>query len=226
MRIRVYLRSFAAILFVSPFFGAVNFEEQIVPILVKHCRACHSPQKAEGALRITTRVGSMKAIVPGSPEKSPLYLRIEIPAGKPGAMPPDGPQLSQQQRDLIRDWIKEGANWPNGIILEGMKLASEERETVGRFHANIVAASKEKTAAEMQPYKTTIPGASATFEMVPIPAGDFLMGTPDSERGRHKDESPPHKVHIEPFWMAKFEVTWDEYRPFMFSRDQGIDAVS
>jgi formylglycine-generating enzyme required for sulfatase activity len=209
-----------------PVFAGVDFEEQIVPILVKHCRACHSPQKAEGALRVTTRVGTMRAVTPGSPEKSPLYLRIELPAGKPGAMPPEGPQLSQQQRDLIRDWIKEGANWPNGIILEGMKLSSEERETVGRFYTKIVATSKEKTVAEMQPYKTTIPGTSATFEMVPIPAGDFVMGTPDTERGRHKDESPQHRVHIEPFWMAKFEVTWDEYRPFMFSRDQGVDAVS
>src|SRR5258708_1559913 len=224
--IRVHSCVFVALSCLSPLFAGVDFEEQIVPILVKHCRACHSPQKAEGALRVTTRVGTMRAVTPGSPEKSPLYLRIEIPAGKPGAMPPEGPQLSQQHRDLIRDWIKEGANWPNGIILEGMKLSSEERETVGRFHAKIAETTKEKTAAEMQPYKTPIPGTSATSEMVPIPAGDFVMGTPDSERGHHKDESPQHKVHIGPFWMAKFEVTWDEYRPFMFSRDQGVDAVS
>jgi formylglycine-generating enzyme required for sulfatase activity len=221
----VHLRPSAALLFLLPLNAAINFEEQIVPILVKHCRACHNPQKAEGALRITTRVGSMKAIVPNAPEKSPLWLRMEIPAGKPGAMPPDG-QLSQQQRDLVRDWIKEGANWPNGIILEGMKLPSEERETVARFHAKIVATTKEKTPAEMKQYKSTIPGTSATFEMVPIPAGEFTMGTPDSEKNHRKDESPQHKVRIDAFWMAKFEVTWDEYRPFMFHRDEGVDAVS
>ncbi len=34
----------------------------------------------------------------------------------------------------------------------------------------------------------------------------------------HKDETPPHKVHIDAFWMEKYEVTWDEYRQFMFAK--------
>ncbi len=43
---------------------------------------------------------------------------------------------------------------------------------------------------------------------------------------RHKDEEPPHKVHIDAFWMDKYETTWDQYRLFMFAKDEGVDAVS
>lgn len=60
------------------------------------------------------------------------------------------------------------------------------------------------------------------------------MGTPDSEKDRKQDEGPQHKVKIDPFWMGKYEVTWDEYRLFMFAnqagettnKDQLVDGVS
>ncbi len=48
--------------------------------------------------------------------------------------------------------------------------------------------------------------------MVVIPAGEFMMGSPDAEKGRDKDESPQHKVTIaKPFAVSKFEVTFDEW---------------
>ena len=75
-------------------------------------------------------------------------------------------------------------------------------------------------AQDFAAYKRTIPATKVTFEMVPIPAGDFVMGT------RAKNESPPHPVHISAFWMSKYETTWDEYRLFMFGRDDGADAVT
>jgi formylglycine-generating enzyme required for sulfatase activity len=51
--------------------------------------------------------------------------------------------------------------------------------------------------------------------MVAIPEGEFLMGSPESEPGRKKNEGPQHKVKLKPYWMGKCEVTWDEFRPFM-----------
>lgn len=47
--------------------------------------------------------------------------------------------------------------------------------------------------------------------MVTLPAGEYLMGSPDSERGRNKDEGPQHKVTIAPFALGKFEVTFTEW---------------
>ena len=55
--------------------------------------------------------------------------------------------------------------------------------------------------------------------MVPIPAGTFTMGSPESEAGRGADEGPQHKVTLPAFYMATKEVTWSEYDEFAFSLD-------
>ncbi len=67
----------------------------------------------------------------------------------------------------------------------------------------------------LKPYTQTIPGTSISFEMVPIPGGRFRMGSPEGEVGRNVDEGPQVEVEIEPFWMARCEVTWAQYRQYM-----------
>jgi formylglycine-generating enzyme required for sulfatase activity len=179
--------------------AGVNFEDKIAPVLIARCLPCHSSIKVMGAVRLTTNASVSRVVTPGEPEKSPLYLSVES-----GAMPPDGPKLTKDERDAIRDWIKEGARWPYGITLEGMRLPAVERAFVSRL--------RDKIAANKAP---------AASNMVPVPEGDFIMGS-----ARHKDELPPHKVHIDGFWMDKYEVTWDQYRQFMFAKEEGVDAVS
>jgi formylglycine-generating enzyme required for sulfatase activity len=75
------------------------------------------------------------------------------------------------------------------------------------------------TAVEMKPYTDVIANGDVTFALVPIPGGKFVMGSPDGEPGRKDDEGPQHEVEIEPFWMGKCEVTWDEYEVWMFNLD-------
>jgi formylglycine-generating enzyme required for sulfatase activity len=65
-----------------------------------------------------------------------------------------------------------------------------------------------------KPYTETIPESAVKFDMVAIPGGTFVMGTPSSEPHRSPDEGPQHAVTILPFWMGKCEVTWDEYDLF------------
>ena len=55
--------------------------------------------------------------------------------------------------------------------------------------------------------------------MVGIPGGTFTMGSPDDEPGRDPDEGPRHQVTLQPFWIGKFEVTWDEYDQYAFATD-------
>ncbi|MCC6823717.1 MAG: SUMF1/EgtB/PvdO family nonheme iron enzyme [Verrucomicrobia subdivision 3 bacterium] len=72
----------------------------------------------------------------------------------------------------------------------------------------------------MKPYTNAIPGTPVTYEMVPIPAGEYKMGSPDGEKGHKPDESPVHGVKLSPFWMGRFEVTWDQYLLFMYPDDE------
>ncbi|MFN5854270.1 MAG: formylglycine-generating enzyme family protein [Pirellulaceae bacterium] len=69
--------------------------------------------------------------------------------------------------------------------------------------------------AFMVPYTYTIPGTDIACEMIPVPGGTVKMGSPDSEAGRAADEGPLVEVEVAPFWMAKVEVRWAEYRQFM-----------
>jgi formylglycine-generating enzyme required for sulfatase activity len=55
--------------------------------------------------------------------------------------------------------------------------------------------------------------------MIPIAGGEFLIGSPSQEADRNEDEGPQVRVKVEPFWMARFEVAWAEYKSFMAMYD-------
>jgi formylglycine-generating enzyme required for sulfatase activity len=73
--------------------------------------------------------------------------------------------------------------------------------------------------AEAQTKHADRPGGSgrvfrdcpACPEMVVLPAGEFMMGSPDSERGRSKNEGPQRKVAVPAFAMGKHEVTFAQW---------------
>src|SRR5262245_43882024 len=67
-------------------------------------------------------------------------------------------------------------------------------------------------------YTETIPGTKVKFDMVPIPAGTYLLGSPAGEKGRKDDEGPQHPVTVKGFWMGKCEVTWDEFDTYWRGR--------
>jgi len=88
-----------------------------------------------------------------------------------------------------------------------------------RSPANPVANAEAKDEASMKPYTEVVPGMDVTFDMVPIPGGKFLMGSPESEADRNDNEGPQLEVEIEPFWMGKCEVTWEEYDSWSLKLD-------
>ncbi len=85
--------------------------------------------------------------------------------------------------------------------------------------ASVPGAMAARQAATLAKYTDTIPNTKVTFEMVPIPAGTFVMGSPESEPGRNADEGPQHKVTLKAFYIGAKEVTWAEYDEFAFSLD-------
>ncbi|MEM8678114.1 MAG: SUMF1/EgtB/PvdO family nonheme iron enzyme [Planctomycetota bacterium] len=77
----------------------------------------------------------------------------------------------------------------------------------------------------MIPYEERLPGSDITFRMMPVPGGEFLMGSPVAEAGRAAEEGPPRRVTLPPFWIAQCEVTWEEYQRFMAYYDIFKDAA-
>ena len=84
------------------------------------------------------------------------------------------------------------------------------------FEAEDSEAESEET---MRPYTELIEHINVGVEMVPIAGGEFTMGSPEDEAERGEGEGPQTQVHIDPFWMGKFEITWDTFEVWMLDLD-------
>jgi formylglycine-generating enzyme required for sulfatase activity len=68
-------------------------------------------------------------------------------------------------------------------------------------------------------------GNGVKLEMVRIPKGKFLMGSPKNEEGRDDNESPQHEVTLKKdFYLGKYEVTRGQFRRFVESESYKTEA--
>src|SRR6187431_2571756 len=94
----------------------VEYNRDIRPILSDKCFQCHGPDpaKREADLRLDVREVAVKtgAIVPGKPADSELIARIHETAPKEVMPPPESPrQLTDADRETLRKWIEQGAEY-------------------------------------------------------------------------------------------------------------------
>jgi formylglycine-generating enzyme required for sulfatase activity len=68
----------------------------------------------------------------------------------------------------------------------------------------------EQENVEVQTYSETVNRVG--IEMVRVPAGKFIMGSPSDEKDRESDEGPRHEVTVSSFYMGKYEVTQAQWR--------------
>lgn len=104
---------------VEPSLGReATFYEDVFPILVTKCLACHSAAVKESDLVLETAESTLKggasgaAIVPGKPDESLLYrvaARIEEPVMPPLPNKAQAKPLTPQEAGLLRKWILDGA---------------------------------------------------------------------------------------------------------------------
>ena len=103
------------LLAISPGAAAATSADRAFAILQKRCFACHADQASMSGLRLNSREGLLKggtrgpAVIPGDPAKSTLWSAVTQSAKL--AMPPDG-KLPDADLATLRDWIAEGAPWP------------------------------------------------------------------------------------------------------------------
>ena len=95
----------------APLLSQVDYSMQIQPIFDNYCTVCHGNA---GGLNLTTYNNVMNGsnngsvIISGNHSESELYIRITLPSTSDEDMPPQG-ALSQNEIDLIKYWIDEGA---------------------------------------------------------------------------------------------------------------------
>ncbi|MFO1289870.1 MAG: SUMF1/EgtB/PvdO family nonheme iron enzyme [Nitrosomonas sp.] len=104
------------------------------------------------------------------------------------------------QQDNNRDSISLPA--PDRLVVsEPIQLNSEPVEPT------LLTYIEESESVLMQDFEP---------EMVRVPAGTFIMGSPRSEKGRNSDEGPQYQVAIAyPFEIGRYEVTFAQYDAFV-----------
>jgi formylglycine-generating enzyme required for sulfatase activity len=73
----------------------------------------------------------------------------------------------------------------------------------------------EQRQQKISRYFTEDLGGGVQLEMLEIPAGKFLMGSPASEIGRDNGEGPQYRVSVPRFFMGRFEVTQAQWQQVM-----------
>ena len=125
----------------------------------------------------------------------------------------------------IRSVLPSQQGWVAHLTLLSLLLSTiavrsqdlEEQNLVQLIREKILATSPTETEKAMADYRHEIPETGESYEMIAIKGGEFLMGSPPEETDREPDEGPQRRVSVAPFWMGKFEVTWDQYEPFLLA---------
>jgi formylglycine-generating enzyme required for sulfatase activity len=209
----------------------IDFAEQVQPILETHCVSCHTSENAEGDLDMSTRAAAFTtgtnppSIVPFYPDKSAVYTLAIVDQDDARLMPPadQGGPLENESIETIRLWISQGSIWPTNANLKPRTKKPSGGESpdnidlVRRIHAKIVEQTIAEGEGKFVDYTGKIPKTGVPYKMVAIAGGQFLLGSPDTEPGRRRNEGPPSRVKVSPFWLGKYEVTWDEFEPFMIT---------
>lgn len=97
--------------------ASVSFSNQVAPLLAEKCVECHRQAKAKGSYRLDTfeflgKPGESedKPVVAGKPEASELY-KLLVTDDEADRMPKKADPLTQEEVELIKHWIAEGAKF-------------------------------------------------------------------------------------------------------------------
>ena len=119
--LRVYISALFGLFLCPPIWGKVDFTKEVLPLLSDNCFKCHGPDAAtrETDMRLDTPEGAFGdlgggffPIVPGKPEQSEIIWHISAEDEDDLMPPPDSElTLSAQEKELLSQWIEEGAAW-------------------------------------------------------------------------------------------------------------------
>ncbi len=96
----------------------IDFARDVKPIFAAHCVSCHGAEKQRAGLRLDRRAEALKggdtgpAFVPGKPAESLIY-KLVTHADADQRMPPKKPALGAAEVNTLREWIAQGAKWPD-----------------------------------------------------------------------------------------------------------------
>lgn len=96
----------------------------VIPVLESNCVHCHGENHLAhmppfgDTQQLTSLVNTGQWISPGHPDKSRFFGVVAMDDTETGAMPPTGHAISDQEMELLRAWIEQGAPIPQGPVIK------------------------------------------------------------------------------------------------------------
>lgn len=97
------------------------FLTEVKPIFEQHCLQCHNGSLPSPVLNLTTKAKAFQRsasgrefILPGDPDCSLLISAVQRGGTHPKMMPRTDLSLTEDQIGELREWIEDGAYWPEG----------------------------------------------------------------------------------------------------------------
>ncbi|WP_044171284.1 bifunctional serine/threonine-protein kinase/formylglycine-generating enzyme family protein [Kamptonema formosum] len=112
-------------------------------------------------------------------------------------------QKEKRPSSVRKWWEQAGKGKVRGLSLSSFAFDTVTVDARGR------ETNRSRRQAEFFPQDL---GGGVILEMVSIPGGTFMMGSPNSEEGRYDSESPQHGVTVQPFFMGKYAVTQAQWK--------------
>jgi formylglycine-generating enzyme required for sulfatase activity len=128
-------------------------------------------------------------------------------------------QRSAAAAGLLRDAhaaLDEGGADAAEVLLEQAIMIDPDSGGVGLVRERIRNVRLYGGYGEGEHFRDAMTGGGDGPEMVVVPVGSFLMGSPDDEDGRRSNEGPQFRVRFDRgFAMAESEITVGDYRRFV-----------
>jgi uncharacterized caspase-like protein len=149
--------------------------------------------------------------------------------GLPAARPPaDDPERDvwelAKRRDNVASYEAYLQAYPQGRYVAAARAALAGLRPAGTAVAAVPTAPTDTVSPPGRRDGEVFKDCAECPEMVVIPAGRFLMGSPASEAGRSTDEGPQRWVDVPRFAMGKFEVTQRQWEAVMGSNPSRFRA--
>lgn len=133
----------------------------------------------------------------------------------------NGAEADEEKENIPKHWVEEAKEYKKGYSSRRPITPDYERELVKRIREHILATQQ----GEHSDYQSEIPETGVEYEMIAIPGGTFLIGSPEDEKDRNLDEGPQREIEVSDFWMGKFEVTWDQFMPYAVRTSSEIYTI-
>jgi formylglycine-generating enzyme required for sulfatase activity len=145
--------------------------------------------------------------------KKPIDKGLELIFSK--LLAKDIQQRYQSVEEVLRDFQRQST--PN--FIPTLQKFDFETVTVD-VRGNIT--SRQRRQAQ---FISENLGSGAILDMVAIPGGRFVMGSPSTEAGRSNNEGPQRTVNISPFFMGKYPITQEQWEVVMGNNPSDIKGL-